>query len=226
MDTHGCYRAAAGMTRTHNIILRGLNAIIQQGPHVAISTDRDYDPQISNDFLRYVGCWRKMASHHHWVEESFFFPELERYCSQPGRMSGAQHEHELSEESMERPAAYMATTGPEVFRWGGQGGMRRLQDALCEPRVQHLYVEIDVILALKDLDSELVHSLWAQVSAYCATIGPQTDVVSSNMFSEKAKRQRLTHWIDRYLPMRTRDCRCDLPRRESFKQTALVLALC
>ena len=45
--------------------------------------------------MLYTQSWAKMVNHHHWVEESFIFPELERATGQPGLMDHPKTQHEL-----------------------------------------------------------------------------------------------------------------------------------
>lgn len=150
------------MAHAHNVIIRGLNSIIQQAPYVAISTDPGYSEKDVKDLLFYVHSWTKMVNHHHWVEESFIFPEIEKFSGKPGLMSDPKHQHELFHDGMEKLLAYSSpgATKPQEYRWDGQGGMKAIIDSFSSRLTDHLYAEVDVFLTLNDLDSVGLKKVW------------------------------------------------------------------
>src|SRR4051812_39434105 len=74
------------MSLAHNSILRGLNSIYLQAPHIPSS--------LVPSFLTYCQCWAESMSHHHHAEESFFFPEIERVTGEKGLMTRNVEQHE------------------------------------------------------------------------------------------------------------------------------------
>ncbi|OTB00831.1 hypothetical protein M426DRAFT_266840 [Hypoxylon sp. CI-4A] len=150
------------MAHAHNVIIRGLNAIIQQAPHVPTSTDKNYKANDVRDLLFYVKSWTKMVEHHHWVEESFIFPEIERFSGKPGLCDDPRHQHELFHGGLEKLLSYATTTKPDDYSWKGQGGMKEIIDSFSRPLTDHLYTEIDVCLSMKALDSVGLKKTWDQ----------------------------------------------------------------
>ncbi|KAK7743371.1 hypothetical protein SLS62_010645 [Diatrype stigma] len=146
------------MAHAHNVIIRGLNAIIQQGPYVPCASNKMYRASDVKDFLFYVNSWVKMVNHHHWVEETFIFPEMEKFSGRPGLMDDPRHQHELFHPGMERLLAYSSATAPEEYLW--EGGMKDVIDSFSKELTDHLYAEIDVLLKLGDLDSVGLQNTW------------------------------------------------------------------
>lgn len=143
------------MAGVHNILIRGLNAIIQQAPYVKPSTDTvGYNEKDVKDFLLYVSYWCMMVNHHHDVEESSIFPELDKFSGTPGLMDGPTHEHTLFHDGLEKLLAYAEKTQPQDYRWEGIGGMKEIIDSFSQPFMDHLYSEVDVFLSMKKFDSD------------------------------------------------------------------------
>lgn len=148
------------MAHAHNVIIRGLNSILQQAPYVPSSSNQGYNADDVKDLLFYVHSWVKMVNHHHWVEESFIFPEMEKFSGRPGLMDGPRHQHELFHPGMDRLLGYCSATSPEEYRWEGEGGMEDIINSFSKELTDHLYAEIDLLLKLDDLDSQGLGQTW------------------------------------------------------------------
>ncbi|KAI1389094.1 uncharacterized protein F4822DRAFT_429706 [Hypoxylon trugodes] len=159
-DSHSYVHTASEMAHSHNVIIRGLNAIIQQAPYVAISTDKNYIAQDVKDLLFYVHSWAKMMNHHHFTEESSIFPEIEKFSGKPGLMEGPKQQHEVFHGGVEKLLEYSSTTKPEDYRWEGPNGMKAIIDSFSKDLTDHLYSEIDLFLGFKDLDNDGLRKSW------------------------------------------------------------------
>ncbi|KXJ88328.1 hypothetical protein Micbo1qcDRAFT_190081 [Microdochium bolleyi] len=160
-DDHSYVFVASEMAHVHNTLIRGLNAILLQGPHVPDASDpKDYNQTDVQDLLYYVRCWCEMVNHHHDVEEAFIFPELEKFSGQPGLMEDPRHQHSLFHDGMERLLAYATATTPAEYRWLGDSGMKHIIDSFSKALTDHLYAEIEVLLKLGHLDSEGLKKTW------------------------------------------------------------------
>lgn len=148
------------MAYSHNCLLRGLNAIVLQAPHVPTAGDPAYSAQVVRDLLFYVASWVKMVEHHHHTEETCIFPEIEALAGKPGLMAGPLEQHEEFTPGLERLLKYAEETKPEDYRWEGEGGMKSIIDAFAPSLTTHLYEEIDVFLGLGDLDSKGLRACW------------------------------------------------------------------
>lgn len=152
--------SASEMASVHNAILRGLNAIIQQAPYVPDSTRENFSAQDVKDLLFFIQAWTKMVDHHHMVEESFMFPELEKLVGIPGYMDDPKHEHALFHGGIQKLSAYASATKPEAYRWDGPGGLKEIIDSFSGHMADHLYAEIETLLALGELKFSGLRKTW------------------------------------------------------------------
>src|SRR5947207_14806835 len=79
-SNHYCRRNAQIMALTHNTIFRGLNAIYSQATQVLPGT------QDAADLLLYCEITCNFIHNHHFVEESVYFPEIEKATGIPELM--------------------------------------------------------------------------------------------------------------------------------------------
>ncbi|KAK5632362.1 hypothetical protein RRF57_008076 [Xylaria bambusicola] len=168
---HFYLKAASEMTHAHNVLIRSLNAILRQGPHIPTSTDPKYCAKDVTDFLNYVRCWVQMVHHHHWVEEEFIFPEMDKFSGKPGLMDEPRHQHELFQAGLTNLESYSINTKPEKFEWKGAQGMEHIIDSFSEDLTGHLYGEIEVLLTLSDLDSEEFKKTWLKAETIAKQSG-------------------------------------------------------
>lgn len=145
--------AALEMTRAHNLMIRLLNAIYQQGPYVTKKED-------VADFLFLGKCWVDITHHHHHVEETIFFPEVAKMSGKPELMGINLQQHQAFHDGMDEMERYCTTTTPEAFKWAD---MKAVIDAFAEPLMLHFRAEIPTILALREYDSDKVREIWAKV---------------------------------------------------------------
>ncbi|KAI5851662.1 hypothetical protein DFP73DRAFT_471372, partial [Morchella snyderi] len=132
---------ASQMSLVHNVIIRGLNAIYLQAPHVL--------PADIPDFLGYARAWSDFLHIHHGGEETAFFPTVEKLTGVPGIMDGNIQQHAAFSPGLEAFNGYIvaAAATPESF-----SGARLVEmiDAFAQTLVQHLADEIPTILALAE----------------------------------------------------------------------------
>ena len=142
--SHAAIHCATEMSYIHNTILRGLNSIYLQAPLVN-------SPHDIRDLLFFCGAWVKMAKHHHEIEESGFFPAIEKFTQKPGLMEGKiQQIHEFLP-GMHRFLEYVQSTSPEEHRWES---FEDIVDSFAPVLVKHLKDTIDTLLALVEYDSD------------------------------------------------------------------------
>jgi hypothetical protein len=111
------------MVVIHNIIIRGLNSIYLQAPHVK---PKDYA-----DFIGYCLCWSDVLHTHHHCEETIAFPEIEKSSGVKGIMDANVHQHgEYSSCPLSRTRAYCAL---EAFSSGVKDYQTYLLDVKSSP---------------------------------------------------------------------------------------------
>jgi hemerythrin-like domain-containing protein len=65
------------MANVHNLLLRGLNSIYLQAPHITLPAD-------IADLLLYTKAWADTVHHHHSHEESILFPRIDALAKEAG----------------------------------------------------------------------------------------------------------------------------------------------
>ncbi|GAM43753.1 hypothetical protein TCE0_060f18820 [Talaromyces pinophilus] len=130
--------AANEMAISHNIYIRGLNAIYLQAEGVTT-------PSEIKDFLTFCQIWVEVIHHHHHIEEEVFFPGVEKALGQEGIMHKNLEQHKAFESGIEDFRKY-ATTTP-----GGYSGkeLKNLINRFGKLLVDHLHEEITGLLDIQ-----------------------------------------------------------------------------
>jgi hypothetical protein len=152
---------AIAMTLPHNLLLRGLNSIILQGPHVREAQD-------ITDFLFFCRAWLMMVEEHHGAEDRYFFPELERLTGKPNVAESEKAAHEKLHEGLENLKAFIEKSGDDVgkYSWEGEGGLREAVDRFAGKFREHLVEEIEMLMSLKVYESEELDRIWKGMEVY------------------------------------------------------------
>ncbi|KAI0102840.1 hypothetical protein GGR51DRAFT_526386 [Nemania sp. FL0031] len=135
---HAAYYIANEMAFAHNAMIRGLNAIYLQAPHV---TKKD-----ASDFLFFVATWSAWILHHHDLEETSMFPKLEAVPGiKQGQLSRNTNQHELFVGGLKSLNQYATKTTAAAY-----DGKRvhELIDAFAHHMTKHLADEIGTLWAL------------------------------------------------------------------------------
>jgi hemerythrin-like domain-containing protein len=138
------------MSHAHNVLIRGLNSIYQQGAFVTTPTD-------VSDFLFYCTAWVKTVEHHHNAEETVLFPELEKFTNNPDIMRENKEQHEAFLAGLTDFEHYAANTTSDNYRWDDA---KAKLDAFAPALMKHLREEIPTLLSLKDYDSAKLRAVW------------------------------------------------------------------
>ncbi|KAL3495108.1 hypothetical protein BJX62DRAFT_14471 [Aspergillus germanicus] len=130
------------MAVSHNIYIRGLNAIYNQAGNVTSPTE-------IKDFLTFCQIWLEVIHHHHSLEEEVMFPGIERDLGKEGLMQGNLEQHRAFEGAMEEFKGYVeklsTNSGGECERYDGVV-LRGLIDKFGNVLVEHLHEEIRNLL--------------------------------------------------------------------------------
>ena len=140
------------MALAHNGIIRGLNSIFLQAPHLPPK-----DTKTIQDFLTYCQCWCESMHHHHEAEETIFFPAVEQVAKTPGLMKHNVEQHQAFSPGFDAFHKYVQNCRPEDY--DGQK-TKSLVDAFAGPLTQHLYDEIDTLRALDKFDCKRVREAY------------------------------------------------------------------
>jgi hypothetical protein len=151
------YHVATQMALAHNMQIRSLNAIYIQAASIS-------SPNDIVDFLVYCQIWYEMIHHHHAVEETFLFPELEKQLDRPGLMNESVEQHKAFHGKLEVWGKKCYEMGPQEYKaeeW------RRMIDDFAKPLLVHLHDEVDALVKLADSkpDPVVVEKLWKVTEA-------------------------------------------------------------
>lgn len=105
------HRLSSEMALVHNLILRSLNAIVLQAPHI---TGADIAP-----FTRFILAWHTMITIHHSGEEALFFPAVERMSGVVGVMDKEKGEHEEFHAGLDALKGYVDAVVKGEEAWDG-----------------------------------------------------------------------------------------------------------
>ncbi|KAI3327878.1 hypothetical protein HD806DRAFT_338545 [Xylariaceae sp. AK1471] len=139
VNDHFAHYIANEMAFAHNAMLRGLNAIYLQAPHVPTTH--------ASDFLFFVASWSSWILHHHDLEETQMFPGFEAIPGiKPGQLSQNLEQHQLFSHGLEALNKYAKST--PVVEYDGKI-VRELIDTFARNMREHLADEIDTLWGLE-----------------------------------------------------------------------------
>jgi hemerythrin-like domain-containing protein len=141
------------MALVHNVMIRGLNAIYLQAPHIP--------PSDTKAFCQFMLHWHSFLSIHHSGEEAEFFPDLEEMAGDKGIMSVNVDQHHAFHEALEAFRTYIAACagGKDVY---DGAKVVRLIDGFGATLVEHLADEIPSIEGLRKYGEERMRHLPAR----------------------------------------------------------------
>jgi hypothetical protein len=125
------------MALVHNVFLRGLNSIILQGPNVRKEQD-------VIDFFLYCETWILIVEHHHEIEETHFFVDLEKLHQD---LDVERDQHKQIHDGLDKFEAYIKNTSPKSYEWTD---LKAILDSFTTVFTEHLHREIQTLLALRD----------------------------------------------------------------------------
>ena len=131
---------ASKMAHTHNCIIRGINSIFLQAPHVHASVD-------IADLLFFSKVWCDWVAHHHRLEEEHMFPQWEHLIGKPSFMQQNIEQHNAFEPGLNRLHEYATRTDPTNF---DAEILRNIINDFATVLQRHLSDEIETLLALQE----------------------------------------------------------------------------
>ncbi|KAF2875988.1 hypothetical protein BDV95DRAFT_563147 [Massariosphaeria phaeospora] len=136
------------MAFAHNAMLRGLNALYIQAPHIP-------EEEVA-DFLFFAASWTAWVMHHHTMEETAMFPAFEAVAGVVlGSLQGNVEQHHAFADGLTAFSEYATTTTPSSF---SGARFRELIDAFADPFREHLVAEIDTLWAMDSVEANSAHS--------------------------------------------------------------------
>ncbi|OLN85425.1 hypothetical protein CCHL11_07994 [Colletotrichum chlorophyti] len=143
-------RVASEMALVHNMIIRGLNSIYLQAPHVAASDTKR--------FLKYILAWYSLVHVHHSGEEAEFFPTIEKMTEQKGLMECNVSQHQEFHDGLGNFKAHVDACIAGKEKYDG-AKLVTLIDGFGEVLTKHLGDEISSLLELRKFGMEKMGEL-------------------------------------------------------------------
>src|SRR5690348_15787501 len=138
------------MALIHNDMIRGLNSIYLQAPHVQTKDQRS--------FCSYIIRWHQLLHVHHSAEEAEVFPDVEAMAGERGIMEANVDQHHAFTDGLGAFVAYVQEILGRKQRYDGDKAVK-LIDAFGTVLVQHLHDEIPTLLSLRKYGSEKMAGL-------------------------------------------------------------------
>ncbi|TDZ25165.1 Protein BFR2 [Colletotrichum orbiculare MAFF 240422] len=138
------------MTVVHNYLLRGLNAIYLQAPH--IKTKDEFS------FANYMFQWYRSLDAHHRGEEKHFFPAVDRLTDTTGYMDVNIEQHRAFHDGLEEFGDYIKSLVAKREKYNGHKVVS-LIDNFGKSLHQHLEEEIPTILGLEKFGFEKIQPI-------------------------------------------------------------------
>jgi len=133
-------------------MFRGFNAIYNQALQVRPGTED------AADLLSYCAMAYEFIQNHHDMEETVYFPGIEKAANEPGLMSGNREQHRGLEKGLQKFRKYAEETSKDAY---DAQELRSIIDELVEPIGIHLREEISTILDLHDkMDSKSLEAVY------------------------------------------------------------------
>lgn len=138
------------MTLAHNLLIRGLNSIHCQAPHVK--------PTEQLAFVGYAQNFVNVLKVHHACEEETFFAEVERMAGESGIMEKNVEEHHAFHGGLDTLDGYLAGVARGAEAYNG-GRIVEIIDDFGPALSEHLREEIQTLLELKRFGPERMKGL-------------------------------------------------------------------
>jgi hypothetical protein len=137
---------ASEMALVHNVMIRGLNSIYLQAPHIK--------PADEKSFCKYVALWWTTLHGHHSGEEAMFFPYVEKVTGVAGIMDTNIEQHKAFHDGLDNLKAYAdaVIAGQDKYE---ASRVLALIDDFGPALLQHLSDEIPTILGLRKYGDKL-----------------------------------------------------------------------
>jgi hemerythrin-like domain-containing protein len=142
------------MANVHNVLLRPLNAVYHQAPFIRLPVD-------VADFMLYITAWADTLHHHHSLEESLFFPTVEKIAKEAGIddcegiMGGNVDQHHEFEPKIAELVKWAeeVVAGKKTY---DAVELKRQIDDFAPILTQHLHDEIGTLVKLENCDGEKI----------------------------------------------------------------------
>lgn len=160
------------MALAHNLMIRSLNAIYLQAPHIR--------PEQHEPFLHFAELWYKSIEHHHRTEETIFFPILEEMTGVKGIMEANSEQHDAFQSGLKTFINYVrrCLSGETEYN---SNELLQILDDFAPVMWKHLEDEIPTFVNLKQY-SEKLKGFHARLSAEAEKTQQELGILAGAVF--------------------------------------------
>lgn len=137
---------ASEMANVHNMMVRGLNAIYLQAPHV--------QPSDEKHFCTFIMHWHKLIFTHHAGEEEHAFPAIEAMAGVKGIMNNNVEQHHAFHGGLETLGAYVTDCKAGKQKYDGRK-IVEIIDGFGAALAEHLADEIPTLVGLRQYGEKM-----------------------------------------------------------------------
>ncbi|KAK4120480.1 hypothetical protein N657DRAFT_692966 [Parathielavia appendiculata] len=141
---------ASEMVHVHNMMIRGLNSIYLQAPHIKSADEKG--------FCKYILLWHELLHGHHSGEEALFFPEVEKLTGVKGIMETNVEQHKAFHDGIGRFKAYAQSVIAGGQKYEGSKVVAMINE-FGPALIQHLTDEIPTVLGLRQYGKDRLAGL-------------------------------------------------------------------
>ena len=154
------------------MILRGLNSIVQQATYIPDASKPEYNKEDVCDLLYYIHSWIKTLEHHHQIEETTFFPLVEKAMGVEDLMDELEEQHEEFQDGLIALKSYVEKVArkPSFYRWIT---IKTLIESFAPALVHNLFDEIDFLLSMDKFDGERLRHCWLEAEKVATKVEDQ-----------------------------------------------------
>ncbi|KAH7403542.1 hypothetical protein BKA64DRAFT_453976 [Cadophora sp. MPI-SDFR-AT-0126] len=193
--------AASVMALAHNIMIRGLNSIYLQAPHIK--------PEDHRSFISYSLCWAEILDEHHAMEENVLFPAIEAKTGEVGIMDVNIEQHHAFLPGLTAFKEYLTTSRANPKSFSGSH-LNNLISSFAPSLATHLADEIPSLLSLSRFGTalpllQLINTQGAKSPLYLSKTGG-VPFFARNLdveFEDGRWRDWPMPWIAKWLIMKT-----------------------
>jgi Hemerythrin HHE cation binding domain len=173
------------MVYLHNSLLRGLNSIYHNAPHIPTSPT---DP-VTIAYIGFTKCWLEFLHEHHETEEEIFFPEVDKMTmaitGEKGLMETNVAQHRQFDVGLAEMTTYIEAVqqGEKDIEFDGKK-FQNIIERFGAVFTTHLTDEIPTLVSLQRFGDKFdVDELWEKVGKQAQAKMGLTDVLPLFFFN-------------------------------------------
>ncbi|XDG05339.1 hypothetical protein ABKA04_004954 [Annulohypoxylon sp. FPYF3050] len=163
---------ATHMALVHNVMIRCLNTIYLQAPHIHLEQEKP--------FLQFAEFWYKVVEHHHRTEEEYLFPVIEEMSGTKDVMQENTKQHDAFQDGLRAYVDHVRRCLSGELKYRGSEFLEVI-DSFAPILWEHLRDEIPTFVELRKYGRKL-HGFFARLAAEAGKTQQELGVLSGAVF--------------------------------------------